>query len=61
MSEPLFYKVREAAQILGVSKTLLHDRINAGEFPCVRIGRRVLISRLVLEKMAQPSDNAEKR
>lgn len=60
MSEPLFYSVRDAAKALGVSKTLLHERINAGAFPCVRIGRRVLISRLVLEKMAQPSDNAEK-
>lgn len=61
MTEPLFYNATEAAKRLGISKSLLYDEINAGRFPVVRIGRRVLISRLVLEKLAQPSDTSTNR
>lgn len=60
MGEPLFYSVADAAKILGISKTLLYDQINAGKFPSMCIGRRRLVSRLHLESLAQPSDNSPK-
>lgn len=58
--EPLFYSVEQAARQLGIGKTLLYEQINAGQFPAVRIGRRVLVSRLALEKMAQSFNNTQK-
>jgi excisionase family DNA binding protein len=43
------YSVKEAAQRLGVSRLLLYQAIQRREIACVRIGRRILISRLVLD------------
>lgn len=41
--EPLFLSVREASKLLGISKRSLYSYIEAGLFPAVRIGRRILI------------------
>ncbi len=37
--------VAETAQILGVSAWLIHQHIDRGTLPCIRLGRRILISR----------------
>ena len=59
MSEqPLFVSVPEAARTLGVGKTLLYEQIKAGKFPHRRIGGRIVVSVKVLEKLAEPEDNA---
>lgn len=39
----LFYSVKELAELLMVSKSSIYTRIESQEFPCKRIGRRVLI------------------
>jgi len=36
--------VHRASQILGVSDRTLYSAISRGEFPCIRVRRRVLIS-----------------
>lgn len=53
----LFVSVPEAARMLGIGKTLLYAQCAAGQFPCQRIGGRIVISIKVLEKMAEPVDN----
>ena len=57
MPEPLFYSVPEAARVLKIGTTLLYSQINAGAFPVVRIGRRILVSRVYLESLAKAGDN----
>ncbi|MBQ1856010.1 MAG: helix-turn-helix domain-containing protein [Anaerovibrio sp.] len=38
-----FYSVKEFAKILEVSSSSIYTRIESKEFPCKRVGRRVLI------------------
>ena len=49
MPEKLAYSLREAAELLGVSKSTLHRAIRAGVVPHVRIGRRIVIPAKALE------------
>jgi excisionase family DNA binding protein len=35
--------VEEAAVILQISRSTLYDALRAGEIPCIRVGRRVLV------------------
>lgn len=39
----LFWTVRDLAELLGVSKSLIYDRIYKQEIPCKRLGARILI------------------
>ena len=39
----IFYSVKELAELLMVSKSCIYCKIEAKEFPCKRVGRRVLI------------------
>lgn len=43
MLEKLTYNSKEAAAALGVSLPTMYDLLNRKDFPCVRVGRRVLI------------------
>lgn len=38
-----FYSVKELADILGVSKSLIYERVYKDELPCKRVGKRILI------------------
>ena len=55
--KPLFIGVQKAAQLLGVSASLLYREIDAGRFPAKRIAGRIVISIKVIEQMAEPVDN----
>ena len=46
---PLLLSVVQAARLLGVSRNLCYEQISEGRIPHVRLGRRVLISRVALE------------
>lgn len=50
--ECITYSVSEAARVAGVSKTCMYELIRRGEneFPVTRMGRRVRVSRLGLER-----------
>jgi len=48
--EPVAYSVSEAAQALGIGTTLCRELIKSGELPSVRIGRRLLVPRNVIEE-----------
>ena len=38
------YRLPEAANIIGISESLLSKKVRTGEFPALRIGRRVIIT-----------------
>ena len=53
-SEPpvrLTMSVEEAAIVLGISRTFAYEAVARGEIPCIRIGRRILVPKIALEKM----------
>lgn len=50
---PLLVAVPDAARLLNIGTTLAWDLVRAGELPSVKLGRRVLIPRAVLERLAR--------
>ena len=47
---PLLLSVDQAAKLLGISRNLCYEQISEGTIPHVRLGRRVLVSRVALEQ-----------
>lgn len=43
--------IREAAALLGVSTDVAYESARRGELPTLRFGRRVVVSRRVLERI----------
>lgn len=43
--------VGEAAEALGISKAHLYRRIRNNEFPAVRIGRRIVVPKLTVDRL----------
>ncbi len=55
-----FWSVKELAEYLGVSKSLIYARVELDEIPCRRLGARILIpASFVDELMAIQSAIAE--
>ena len=48
-----FYNVKELAQLLGVSKSLIYDLIYKEKIPAMRIGRRILIPPAYVEQLVE--------
>jgi excisionase family DNA binding protein len=49
---PALVDLTTAARLLGVSRTSLYQRMDAGELPSRKLGRRRLIPRVALEAYA---------
>ena len=47
--------VEEAAHALGISRAFAYESVAKGEIPCIRIGKRILIPKIALEKMLNAS------
>jgi excisionase family DNA binding protein len=45
------YDVDEAARILGIGRSAAYEAVRRGEIPSIRLGKRVVVPRLALEKM----------
>ncbi len=45
--------VEEAAVVLGISRATAYDAVSRGEIPCIRIGRRILIPKVALERLLE--------
>lgn len=43
MPERISYSVKEAAELTGLSEDAIYEACRRGEFPHVKVGRRVLI------------------
>lgn len=49
--------VEEAATLLGISRAFAYEAVRRGEIPSIRIGRRVLVPRVALDRLVNgPSD-----
>jgi excisionase family DNA binding protein len=46
----LMLSVEEAAAQLGIGRSLAYEAVRTGQIPSVRIGRRLLIPKLALER-----------
>jgi len=49
-------KIEEAAKILGISRNTAYDAVKTGQLPTIKIGKRLLVPRIAIERML--SDNA---
>lgn len=49
----LTYSVDEAAELLGISRTLAYEAIRKGEIPHIKIGKRILIPQSALKNLLQ--------
>jgi len=52
----LTYSVKEAAELLGLSKNSTYQACLTGEIPCLRIGKRVLIPKAKLEQLLHSNE-----
>lgn len=58
-NERLTYNVREAAKLLGLSINSAYQACLKGEIPCLKIGKRILISKMQLDRMFNEDGKAK--
>jgi excisionase family DNA binding protein len=51
MTIPLTLTIEEAAKLLGVSRGVGYEAARRGELPTIRLGRRLLVPKIALERM----------
>ncbi len=57
-TDRIAYTVKEAAAALGVSEWMIREEIRTGKIESVKLGRRILIPRLALERLvSMPAPN----
>lgn len=59
--QALLLPVPEAARLLGIGTTLCWEMVHGGQLPSVRFGRRVLIPRAAIERLALTSGASQLR
>ena len=52
-NDDLVMSVETAAKALHISRNLAYEAARDGRLPCIRIGRRLLVSRRALEKLLE--------
>jgi len=52
-TQPILLSVQQAAFLAGIGTTFAWELIRTGTLPSIRLGRRVLVPRTSLEKLAQ--------
>ena len=48
--------VPEAAQVLGISRSLAYEMARIGKLPTIRFGKRLVVPRRALERMLEQSE-----
>ncbi|MEE8550029.1 MAG: helix-turn-helix domain-containing protein [Gemmatimonadota bacterium] len=51
IQEKVVYTVLEAAELLGLGRHTAYEGVRSGVIPSVRVGRRILVPRVALEKL----------
>jgi excisionase family DNA binding protein len=59
LETPLLVSVPEAARLLGIGTTFGWAMVRSGDMPTVRLGRRVLVPRAALERLASTHGSEE--
>ena len=49
--ERMTYNMNEAAEVLGIPKSTLYRLVKKGRLPSIKLGKRVLISRMAMEDL----------
>jgi excisionase family DNA binding protein len=57
---PQFYTVAQAAKSLNVAKLTIYRRTTTGEIPSTRMGRKVLIPAMYIEKLVAQAMSAQR-
>lgn len=52
LNSPLLVAVPDAARLLGIGLTFAWELVRSGDLPSVKLGRRVLVPRAALERLA---------
>jgi excisionase family DNA binding protein len=47
------YSVPEAAKILGLNRNSGYDAVKRGEIPVIKIGKRLLVPKVAIERLLQ--------
>jgi excisionase family DNA binding protein len=55
IDERITFTVEEAARVLGISRAKAYQCVRSGEIPSIRFGRRMLVPRVALAKLVDPS------
>lgn len=55
----LVYTVDETAALLGISRTLAYELVARGELAHVRLGRRIVVPRVALERLLDLDNSRE--
>jgi excisionase family DNA binding protein len=45
------YRIEEAAKLLGIGRNTAYEAAKTGQLPTVRIGKRLLVPKVALEKL----------
>lgn len=57
--------IPEAAEVLGIGRTAAYDAARTGQIPVIKIGKRLLVPKIALERMLDeagtPRDKTEAR
>lgn len=56
MENKRIFSVMEAAQYLGISKSLAYRLVNEGEIPAIKLGKRLLIPVTAIDKLIEIKD-----
>jgi excisionase family DNA binding protein len=51
--------VEEAARVLGVGRSLAYELARRGEIPAIRLGNRLVVPRVRLERLLRGASEAE--
>jgi len=55
----LVFTVEEAAQLLGISRSFAYEAVQRGDIPSMRIGRRILVPKVALQRLLEQEDQSE--
>ena len=55
--DTLTLTVTECAKRLGIGRNLAYEAIARGEIPVIRVGKRLLVPKIALEKMLSGNDS----
>ena len=59
VEERLTYNVEEAGKLLGISRASAFKAAQEGSLPTVRIGRRLLVPKVALERMLREAGKVD--
>lgn len=58
MTEPLFYRIKEVAEILRIGRNAAYEMAADGRLPVVRIGKQLRVPRDKFEQMFEIEDES---